>query len=122
MNYRTKEIEAYGMDTVFTFGMYKGKTLREVAEEYNALIVSVSIDGKIVPWVLSPEERVEKLKPGQKPLNTYIDWCIKTIDSFYISEETVEEILSRKSDVTVEISEEAKMRLKEKRERLENNS
>jgi hypothetical protein len=106
-------IKEYRMDTVFTFGKYKGKTLREVVKEFNL---------EIGPPFLGSHLNKPNI-PTSSFINTYIDWCIKNLDSFYISKETLEELektatQANESDVIVQISEEAKQRLKEKEEIL----
>ena len=56
----------YNLDSIFTFGKFKGKTVKEVIE----------------------------LQPS------YLDWCLKSIDSFSISENVITEIKANKPDFT----------------------
>ncbi len=85
----------YNLDTLFTFGKHKGKTLKQIVEIENI-------------WVLGGQEH--KLADE----TSYINWCIINLENFCISESVYSELQSIKP--YFKLSKEAIDILNEKRE------
>lgn len=98
--------EQYELDSIFSFGKYKGMSLKEI----------VKLTGEIIPKETNKE--IKEFYKGMKTRfnngNSYIEWCINNIREFYIDFFTIKEL--KEINPKFNLSQESKKSLKRKYE------
>jgi hypothetical protein len=119
----------YNFDTIFNFGMHKGKTLKQVlgftgSEKFDY----PELKNKPKPEPRKPGDKKHRLSTPEElkhffqgiTMNTspdgvkYINWCIINREKFFITKETISEIKKKYSNF--HLSKEANEYLEEKHE------
>jgi hypothetical protein len=103
-------VEQYELDSIFSFGKYKGMSLKEVAK----------LTGEFIPKEKNKE--IEEFYKGMKTRfnsgNSYIEWCINNIREFYIDIFTIKEL--KEINPEFNLSQDSKQSLKRKYEIIVN--
>jgi len=89
-------LKLYNLHTVIDFGQFKGKTIKDLTEIPDFVIIHLKGEDIAFP----------------EASKSYIDWCAREVDFFYMDTETVELIEQLKP--SMKLSEKAKMVLVDK--------